>query len=108
DDDLRENELEILTQSANLDVVGVRAIAEALDRCAQARPDVVVIDLRLPDGDGVRLARELRQRLGSAGPALVFTSAYPEEIGRISEAIDERAAPPEVLSKPFSPALLIS
>jgi DNA-binding NarL/FixJ family response regulator len=36
-----------------------RTGAEAMRRCADSQPDVAVVDLRLPDGDGVELTRRL-------------------------------------------------
>jgi CheY-like chemotaxis protein len=40
------------------------SVAEAL-RCAETlRPDTVLVDIGLPDGDGFSLTRELRTRLG--------------------------------------------
>lgn len=48
--------------------------AEALDRLADAPPDVVVLDMRLPDTDGVELLRQIR----AASPTLpvIITTAY--------------------------------
>ena len=44
-----------------LEVVGEAAsVAEALDRAAELRPDVALVDIGLPDGDGFALTQRLR------------------------------------------------
>jgi two-component system response regulator DevR len=59
-------------------VVGeASTVAEALARIPASRPDVVVLDVRLPDGCGVDLCRELQSRLPNL-ECLMFTS-YPDE-----------------------------
>jgi two-component system, NarL family, response regulator DevR len=45
----------------------------ALAKCDQLRPDSVLMDVRLPDGDGVTLARRLHQRPDR--PAVLLTSS---------------------------------
>lgn len=45
---------------AGFDVVQARSLAEAEDAARRIRPDVVVLDCRLPDGDGLELARTWR------------------------------------------------
>jgi DNA-binding NarL/FixJ family response regulator len=52
-------------------------VEEALARVGATLPDVVVVDVRLPDGDGVALCRELRQ-LEPAPRCLVLT-AFDDE-----------------------------
>ena len=47
---------------------------EALERFHAARPDVVVLDLRLPDTDGIELLRQFRRERPSV--PVVITSAY--------------------------------
>ncbi|HZD66068.1 MAG TPA: response regulator transcription factor [Acidimicrobiales bacterium] len=52
--------------------------AEALDRIPQVQPDVALLDVRLPDGDGVEVCREIR----SAHPevtCLMLTSYADDE-----------------------------
>jgi DNA-binding NarL/FixJ family response regulator len=47
----------------DLEVVGEAATAEqALTRVPLLHPDVAVLDIRLPDGDGIEVCRELRSR----------------------------------------------
>jgi DNA-binding NarL/FixJ family response regulator len=45
--------------------------ASALRAAAELRPDVLLLDVVLPDVDGIAVA----QRLGDAGPAVVLTSS---------------------------------
>ncbi len=53
-----------LLESEDLQIVGeAGSVAEALARVPAVRPDVAVLDVRLPDGNGVELCRELRSRL---------------------------------------------
>lgn len=48
--------------------------AAALELCARERPDVLLLDIRLPDGTGLEVCRQLRQRL-PATRVLFLTSA---------------------------------
>jgi two-component system, NarL family, response regulator DevR len=52
-------------------VVEAGTVAEAVREAALAHPDVAVVDLGLPDGDGVQLVRQLRRSPGC--PVLVLT-----------------------------------
>ncbi len=54
----------LLEQNKEIDVVGEASTAdEALRRVPALAPDVAVLDVRLPDGDGVEVCRELRSRM---------------------------------------------
>jgi DNA-binding NarL/FixJ family response regulator len=54
----------LLQDQPDIEVVGEGATAaEALARVPALRPDVAVLDVRLPDGNGVEVCRELRSRL---------------------------------------------
>ncbi|MEU0514709.1 response regulator transcription factor, partial [Amycolatopsis sp. NPDC006125] len=55
---------DLLEADAGLKVVGeASTAAQALARIPALRPDVAVLDVRLPDGNGIELCRELRSRL---------------------------------------------
>ena len=83
------------------DVVAVPSGAEALSRAERERPDVVVLDLGLPDIDGVEVCRRLRE--WSTVPVIVLTADGSES--RKIEALDEGAD--DYVTKPFSmPELL--
>ena len=54
----------MLESDPGISVVGeAKNAAEALARVPALHPDVAVLDLRLPDGDGVSVCRELRSKL---------------------------------------------
>jgi DNA-binding NarL/FixJ family response regulator len=58
---------ELLESEGDLTVVGEAATAEeALRRIPATTPDIAVLDVRLPDGDGVTVCREIR----SANPQI--------------------------------------
>jgi len=55
---------ELLDGVPGLDVVGTAtSVAQALARIPAAAPDVAILDVRLPDGNGVELCREVRAAL---------------------------------------------
>lgn len=60
---VRRGVRELLEDSGLIEVVGEAGTAyEALSRIPPTRPDVAVLDVRLPDGDGVSVCREVRSR----------------------------------------------
>jgi DNA-binding NarL/FixJ family response regulator len=61
---VRRGVRELLEADGEIEVVGEAATAaEALARVPALRPRVAVLDVRLPDGDGVSVCRELRSQL---------------------------------------------
>jgi DNA-binding NarL/FixJ family response regulator len=63
----------------DLEVVGEASTAEqALNRIPALRPDVAVLDVRLEDGDGVTVCREIKSRMPELG-CLMLTSFADDE-----------------------------
>ena len=61
---VRRGVRELLESEGDIEVVGEAAsAAEAMVRIPAVRPQVAVLDVRLPDGDGVTVCRDLRSQL---------------------------------------------
>jgi DNA-binding NarL/FixJ family response regulator len=71
---VRRGVRELLEAEPDLVVVGEAGTAtSALARIPALRPDVAVLDVRLPDGDGVSVCREIRSRMPEVA-CLMLTS----------------------------------
>jgi DNA-binding NarL/FixJ family response regulator len=76
---VRRGIADLLGEEPDLAVVGEAAsVTEALALMPSAAPDVAVLDIRLPDGNGIELCRELRSRLPSV-QCLMLTSFADDE-----------------------------
>jgi DNA-binding response OmpR family regulator len=77
---------------------------EALRRAGSGRPDLVVLDLMLPDIDGLEVMRRLRQQ-NRERTAIILLTARGEESDRI---VGLRLGADDYVVKPFSPAELVA
>ena len=69
----------MLAVEEGIEVVGEAGTADqAIARIPAARPHVAVLDVRLPDGDGVTVCREIRSRMPEVA-CLMLTSFADEE-----------------------------
>ena len=84
-----------------IEVVSTSSGAEAITLAQRVRPDLVVLDLRLPDVPGEEVARELRRV--SQVPILMLTAKSGEEdrIRGLELGADD------YVTKPFSPRELV-
>ncbi len=95
-DNLRE-----LLDDAGYRVTGAVSCREALDR-AEAGFDVALVDLRLPDGEGTELARDLKDRVPEAEVVLLTGFATVE-----TAVAAVRAGACAYLMKPCAPSELL-
>ncbi|KUO75267.1 MAG: two-component system response regulator [Clostridia bacterium BRH_c25] len=65
------------------------------------KPDLLVLDIMMPGGDGLELCKEIRKRIEIP---IVFVSARDEELDRI---LGLELGADDYLSKPFSPRELV-
>jgi DNA-binding NarL/FixJ family response regulator len=71
---VRRGVRELLEAEADIDVVGEAGTASsALARIPALQPNVAVLDVRLPDGDGVTVCREIRSKMPEVA-CLMLTS----------------------------------
>ncbi|MEW9531752.1 response regulator [Microbispora sp. NPDC049125] len=68
----------LLDSEDDIDVIGEAGTAEsAIARIPALRPDVAVLDVRLPDGDGVQVCREVRSRV--PGLACLMLTSFADD-----------------------------
>ncbi len=78
------------------DMISARNVAGATDALEQSDPDVVLADLRLPDGTALDLLEDVRRL--SSPPAFVVITAF----GSIAQAVDAlKAGADDFLTKPL-------
>jgi two-component system KDP operon response regulator KdpE len=94
--------LRVVLKDAGFEVTETADAAEALDAVSVKPPDAAIIDLILPDGDGVEVCRSIRS--WSEMPILVL-SAVGEEEQKV-RALE--AGADDYVTKPFGPRELIA
>ena len=94
--------LRVVLESADYLVHEAETAAQGLTDAATRRPDVVLLDLGLPDSDGVNVLRRLRE--WSQVPVIVL-SVRDDEEGKVA-ALD--AGADDYVTKPFSSAELLA
>jgi two-component system KDP operon response regulator KdpE len=94
--------LRVILREQGFEVLPAATAREALDSAALRRPDAAIVDLVLPDGDGVDVCRALRE--WSELPILVL-SAVGDEAEKVRAL---NAGADDYVTKPFGPSELIA
>lgn len=76
---VRRGLIDLLSADPELDVIGeADSVSQALARIPAAQPDVAVLDVRLPDGNGIELCRDLLSHMPNLR-CLMLTSFTSDE-----------------------------
>jgi len=92
-------------RSEGYDVMTARRGSEALVRVAEALPDLIVSDIRMPGMDGFQLVRNLRSTPHTRLVPIVFLTAKDETTDRIAGF---RSGVDAYITKPFEPEELVA
>jgi two-component system chemotaxis response regulator CheY len=87
-----------LLEGMGFDVAEAADGSEALDACAAAMPDVILLDWNMPVMSGIEFIRVLRQRSDGQRPKVVFCTTE-NDVVHIRSAIEAGAN--EYVMKPF-------
>jgi two-component system response regulator DevR len=91
DHEIVRNGIRGLLESDGLTVVGeAGTAAEALARIPSTRPDVAVLDVRLPDGNGIEVCREIRARHPEV--ACIMLTSYADDEAHLAAVMAGAAA----------------
>ena len=103
DDDLHIREvIRVALKKAGMSVVEARDGKEALARFATDRPDLIVLDIGMPEFDGLEVCREVRK---TSDVPILFLSARDDEIDRV---LGLEIGGADYVTKPFSPRELVA
>ena len=103
DDDLHIREvIRVALKKAGMTTVEARDGKEALVRFAADRPDLIVLDIGMPELDGLEVCRQVRK---SSEVPILFLTARDDEIDRI---LGLEIGGDDYVTKPFSPRELVA
>lgn len=103
DDPVQAQAIETILTQANLRVTRCATVAEASALLGTEFPDLILLDIQLPDGDGFTIARLARQDSRLALVPIVFLTAAADTDHQIRAV---RSGGDDYLRKPIDPALL--
>ncbi len=105
DERLVADTLALILKQHGFDVRAVYSGAEAIDMAKQFRPDLLLIDVLMPEMDGIELAMRVRQL--NLGAEVLLFSGYSGTTDLLDSA-RERGYDFEIVAKPISPPELLA
>ena len=96
--------LELTFKKGGYEIVSCRDGREALATAATARPQLIVLDVMMPDLDGLGALRQLKENLTTKDIPVVVLSGKGHALTKVEA---ELAGAALFLTKPFSPNQLL-
>src|SRR3569832_1618245 len=90
---------------AGYDVALAEDVAQARQRIATQRPDLILLDWMLPDVSGLEFARQLKQHVETREVPIIMVTARGEEFDKIRGLA---SGADDYVTKPYSPRELIA
>lgn len=81
------------------EVVVVNDAVQAISKARKEKPDLILLDNRMPAGSGLSVLATLRQTVDTISTPIIFITAYPSE--KIKEEALEKGAT-DFIGKPFN------
>jgi len=83
---VRQGLVSLLGRREGFQVVGeAGTVAEAVEAARRHQPDIVVMDVRLPDGSGIEACREIRAELPAT--RVIMLTSYPDDEAVLSAIV---------------------
>lgn len=92
-------------EQAGYMVISAATGAAALEAARREKPDLVILDIMLPDIDGIEVCRRLRREAGLATIPILILTAKGEEIDKV---IGLEVGADDYVTKPFGRRELLS
>ena len=89
---------------AGFEVIAASTGRKALEIAQKQHPDLIILDIMLPDVDGMEVCRTLRQQYPSRRIPIIMLTARGEEIDRV---VGFELGADDYVAKPFSPRELV-
>lgn len=96
--------LEVLLRGTNFELVArARSGADALSQISRLQPDLILLDVHMPEGSGVDVLREIRRGGKPAAPVIILTAGVDDYT--LSDI--QKAGPQGIVLKTADPSLLL-
>ncbi|WP_442588833.1 response regulator transcription factor [Pedobacter sp. AW31-3R] len=96
DDEAIRDVIEYILQESEFDVTVAANAKEFKINLLNSLPDLILMDVKLPDGDGIQLCRQLKQSLETRNIPVIIMSAHAP-----AEQSSKDAFADDFISKPF-------